>query len=108
MRALVLVLDCLHLGYLGCYGNDWVATPALDALAAEAVVFDQHVADRPDPAGAWHALRTGRYDPPLPDDATPLPSNTQHDLVTQLRQSGVHTRLVGGEVSSEGWDHAQK
>src|SRR5262245_8382510 len=47
MKALVLVASGLHLGYIGCYGNEWVATPALDRLAAEGVVFDQHYADCP-------------------------------------------------------------
>src|SRR6185369_11849599 len=42
MRILVVNTVGLHLGYLGCYGNDWIATPNLDRLAAEGVVFDQH------------------------------------------------------------------
>ena len=45
MKILVLEAFGLHLGYLGCYGNDWLATPAFDQLAAEAFVFDQHFAD---------------------------------------------------------------
>jgi arylsulfatase A-like enzyme len=45
MKALILQADALHLGYLGCYGNEWVATPTFDCLAAESVVFDQHFAD---------------------------------------------------------------
>ncbi len=45
MKILVLETVGLHLGYLGCYGNDWIATPTLDQLATEGVVFDQHFAD---------------------------------------------------------------
>lgn len=48
MKILVLEALGLHLGYLGCYGNDWVATPNLDRLAAEGIVFDCHIADQPD------------------------------------------------------------
>jgi arylsulfatase A-like enzyme len=48
MRILVIEASALHLGFLGCYGNDWVATPNLDRLAAESVVFDQHFADCPE------------------------------------------------------------
>ena len=45
MRILVLEAAAVHLGFVGCYGNDWVATPNLDRLAADGVVFDQHFAD---------------------------------------------------------------
>ena len=47
MKILLLQVNGLHLGYLGCYGNDWVQTPNLDRLAAEGIVFDQHIADCP-------------------------------------------------------------
>lgn len=55
MKILVVNTLGLHLGYLGCYGNDWIATPNIDRLAAEGITFDQHI------------LRT-------PDLATPAPS----------------------------------
>src|SRR5262245_17735935 len=84
MRALVLVPRGFHLGHAGCYGNDWIATPALDRLAAEGVVFDQHFADRPDPAGACRAWRSGMYPfPPLPGEQ-PLTPPEQPDLLALL------------------------
>ncbi|MCI0642099.1 MAG: sulfatase-like hydrolase/transferase [Gemmataceae bacterium] len=45
MKLLLLDVPALHLGYVGCYGNDWIATPNLDRLATRCVVFDQHFAD---------------------------------------------------------------
>ena len=45
MRILVLDIPALHLGYLGCYGNDWVGTPNIDRLAAESIVFNRHFFD---------------------------------------------------------------
>src|SRR6266446_1489933 len=48
MNILVVEASALHLGYLGCYGNDWVATPNLDRIAAEGIVFDWHIADQPE------------------------------------------------------------
>ena len=53
MKVLVLAARGLQAAYVGCYGNPWIATPNLDALAAEGVVFDRHFADRADAAGAW-------------------------------------------------------
>lgn len=45
MNLLVVVVDRLHIGYLGCYGNSWVGTPGIDALAAGALVFDHAIVD---------------------------------------------------------------
>jgi arylsulfatase A-like enzyme len=47
MKILVLELAQCNLAYLGCYGNEWVATPNFDRLAAEGIVFDQHFAESP-------------------------------------------------------------
>jgi arylsulfatase A-like enzyme len=78
MKALVIEVPGLHLGYLGCYGNDWIDTPHLDRLAAEGVVFDRHFADCPNALapGRW----TGHYRFPLPDDPPP----SDDDLADQL------------------------
>ncbi|HEV3084193.1 MAG TPA: sulfatase-like hydrolase/transferase [Gemmataceae bacterium] len=71
MKILVVVAGGLHIGYLGCYGNEWVVTENLDRLAAEAVVFDQHIAVDPDPSAARRAWHSGRYDLPLLDQDQP-------------------------------------
>src|SRR5207248_2443053 len=55
MRAVVFNLSGCPAGWLGAYGNEWVGTPNLDRLAAEAVVFDRHLSDHPHPDGG--ALR---------------------------------------------------
>ncbi len=60
-RAIVVTFDRLHLGYLGCYGNDWIETPHLDRLATSAVVFDRHCCENLDPAAANHAWWNGIY-----------------------------------------------
>src|SRR5947208_1401414 len=107
MRVLVLVIDRLPLGYVGCYGSDWVETPALDRLAAEGVVFDQHHADRPDAAGARRAWRTGRYHFPSPDAADEPTPEGGPDLIALLRGRGVVTSLVAGPDPTgfaKGWD----
>jgi arylsulfatase A-like enzyme len=64
-RAVVISFDHWHLGYVGCYGNDWIETPNLDRLASQAVVFDQHFCENVDPAAANHAWWTGRLQFPL-------------------------------------------
>lgn len=80
MRILVIEAAALHLGYVGCYGSDWVATPNLDRLAAESVVFDQHLADAPEPfsAAAWwqRSAATGMYQFPGPTAPPTTPDGT--------------------------------
>jgi hypothetical protein len=40
MIAIIIHCDALSTRYLGCYGNEWVQTPAIDRLAHEGMVFD--------------------------------------------------------------------
>jgi arylsulfatase A-like enzyme len=91
MRVLVVEVPALHVGYLGCYGNDWVATPALDRLAAEGVVFDQHIADS---VGIRRSAWTGRYclpGPGLPDG----PPEEALDLRALLGAAGIPFVVAG-------------
>src|SRR6266849_6763790 len=59
MNCLMVSVDGLRLDCLGCYGSDWVDTPNLDRLAAESVVFDQHIADCPDRESGFLAWSPG-------------------------------------------------
>lgn len=107
MKALVISVRGFHAGYLGCYGNEWITTPALDRLAASGVVFDQHLADVPEASAARRAWRSGRYQF-LADNPGPGP-----DLLTELRRSGVQTVLVVDgsrpypEEFTRGWDRVE-
>jgi hypothetical protein len=108
----MVVARGLYLGFIGCYGNEWVHTPTFDRLAAEGVVFDQHYADQPDDAGAQRAWQTGCYHfPPA------KPEEKSHDqepanLFTLLAERDIATFLVHDEMSQilpaapAGWRHA--
>lgn len=39
MNLILIILDSLRADHVGCYGNTWIRTPTLDALADESVVF---------------------------------------------------------------------
>ena len=113
MKVLVLAARGLQAAYVGCYGNPWIATPNLDALAAEGVVFDRHFADRADAAGARLAWRDGRHH--LPDPSRPESSAEGNaDLIDRLRKVGVYTCLVmdssrpAGPGFEAGWDEARR
>lgn len=61
LNIVIVSIDCLHAGFLGCYGNTWVATPHFDRLAAQGLVFDQSFLDHPDLAEVCRAWWTGRH-----------------------------------------------
>lgn len=44
MNVVVIVANGLNCHWLSPYGNEWVSTPAFDALACESVTFDRHFA----------------------------------------------------------------
>ncbi len=86
MKAIVFGLRGCSAGWLGAYGNEWIATPNLDRLAAEGIVFDRHISNGPDHAAACRTWLSGQA------DATPEPSS--RNLLSLLRTSGVPTFLV--------------
>ena len=113
MKVLVLTARGLQTAYLGCYGNPWIATPNLDALAASGVVFDQHFADLADAAGARRTWRDGRHHLPDPSNSE-RPADANADLIEQLTKRGVATCLVLDEsrlVESDferGWNEVKR
>lgn len=85
----IVVIDALglHTGFLGCYGNDDVATPMLDSLACDGIVFDNHLADYPVLMGEKiSSARTGRF------GFSSLPCQT--DLLDHFRRHDWQVDLV--------------
>jgi arylsulfatase A-like enzyme len=98
MKLIVITIDGLHPGYMGCYGNEWIETPALDRWGADGIVFDQHFADQPDTTGARRAWRNGCYR---------FSKKAGSELPRDLNEHGVTTVLVTdtrtGADFSAGW-----
>src|SRR5262245_15486278 len=86
MKLCVLNLRGLGAGHAGPYGNRWIDTPSLNALAAQATLFDWHLSAHP--AFARHVWRTGRH-----CFAGPTENGTP-DLIALLREAGVATELL--------------
>lgn len=60
-RPNILLIHCHDLGrYLGCYGEA-IDTPAIDAIAADGVLFENHYATAPQCSPSRGSLMTGRY-----------------------------------------------
>lgn len=60
-NILLVVVDALRQDTLGCYGHARVKSPAIDALAREGVVFDNHHTQAPFTWTSFGSTLTGKY-----------------------------------------------
>ncbi|XP_066562060.1 arylsulfatase H isoform X2 [Amia ocellicauda] len=58
---ILMMVDDLGIGDVGCYGNDTIRTPNVDRLAQEGVQLTQHIAAAPLCTPSRAAFLTGRY-----------------------------------------------
>jgi arylsulfatase A-like enzyme len=58
-NVLLISIDTLRSDHLGCYGNDRVATPHIDRLAAEGVLFENAVSPMPQTNPTHTTMLTG-------------------------------------------------
>ena len=94
MNSVCLVIDRLHAGHLGTYGNSWIETPSMDRLAAEGFVFDQMLIDSPGLERIYRSYWQGRhalYNRKPPDEPA--------TLAESLRELGVHTALISDDTT---------
>ncbi|MBI2826729.1 MAG: sulfatase-like hydrolase/transferase [Planctomycetia bacterium] len=89
MNVICLLVDRLHVGYLGCYGNSWVETPHFDRLAAEGFLFDQALIESPDLVEQYASYMTGQH--LFERLAGTAPRDT---LVARLAAAGIATTLI--------------
>jgi arylsulfatase A-like enzyme len=86
MKAIVFVLRGCSAAWLGAYGNEWIATPHLDRLAAEGIVFDRHISNCPTNAAACNTW--------LKDKSSLQDRAESRDLLASLKNKGIQTILV--------------
>ncbi len=97
MNIVCVVVDGLQAAYLGTYGNTWVGTPHLDALAAQGFVFDQAFTSCATLAGFYHGAWLGRPAATAVLETSLAPSPPGPTLPAILGASGFHTLLVTDE-----------
>ncbi|HJN14359.1 MAG TPA: sulfatase [Armatimonadota bacterium] len=93
MNAIFVVADSLRRDHLGCYGNEWIRTPHLDAFAGDSAVFeDAYQSSHPTlPNRQDHFI--GRYGFPWYGWG-PLPREPKV-LSEYLDDAGFETSLIG-------------
>jgi arylsulfatase A-like enzyme len=64
MNIVLILIDTLRRDHLGCYGNQWIRTPNLDALAAKSTLFENAYLGSYPCMPARRDIWTGRYEFP--------------------------------------------
>lgn len=102
-NIILIVADDMGYGDAGCYGQEKIKTPHIDALAAEGMRFTQFYAGTsvcaPSRASLLTGMHTGHTDVRgnrrfLPEGQYPLPEGTV-TLPTLLQRAGYHTAAFG-------------
>lgn len=92
VNLVVIISDTLRRDYLGCYGNTWVRTPNIDALADESIVLDRCYAGSFPTIPHRADLMTGRFNFPF-RPWSPLPAD-EKPLQVLARRAGYVTALM--------------
>lgn len=113
-NLLIVSVDTLRAGHLGCYGDDAALTPNIDALASGGVRFEQAISPAPITLPSHATLLTG-LDPPSHGvrlNGTFRLSDDHTTMAEILRSRGYGTAaIVGAYVLdaryglSQGFDH---
>jgi arylsulfatase A-like enzyme len=113
-NIIYILADDLGYGDLGCYGQEKFATPNIDKLAQEGILFTQHYSGAPVCAPSRSALLTGLHTGHTvirgnkgvkPEGEYPLPKST-FTIAEMLKTKGYSTGVFGkwglGFPGSEG------
>ena len=95
-NVILIIIDTLRKDHVGAYGNDWIKTPNLDALAGESLLFTRTLPEAMPTIPARRAIHTGMRTwpagPPL-FGWTPIPAE-QTTLSEILTGEGYGTFFV--------------
>ncbi|MCP4640570.1 MAG: sulfatase-like hydrolase/transferase [bacterium] len=102
-NIVLIMADDLGYGDLGCYGNDRIRTPHIDALAASGVRFTDFHSNGPVCSPTRAALLTGRYQQRCGLEGVVTAKNHRHTgmaleettFAESLKQAGYATGLFG-------------
>jgi arylsulfatase A len=96
-NVVVILFDDLGHGDLGAYGGEAIATPNLDRLAAEGLLFTNAYSPSPYCSASRAGLMTGRYAVRSGLDHVLQAPRSWQD--TMLRFGGLNRRLPGEEIT---------
>ncbi len=105
MNVVVVMLDSLRKDHIGAYGNPWIQTPNLDALAGESLRFTRPYPDSIPTICARRSMHTGlrtwpfrNWEPPPGEEQFPAGWQQMPDgqvpLTESLAANGYETALI--------------
>jgi len=102
-NILILSIDTLRADRLGCYGNDEWGTspsPAIDALAARGLLFEDCTAPRGQTRPSLSSMLTGKYPATtgVRDNRIPL-INVHRTLIEYLDEAGYRTGVFAANLN---------
>ena len=102
-NVLVISIDTCRADYLGCYGFDRRTTPNIDALAAEAIVFENAYSPVPMTLPAHSSMMTGTIPPyhGVHDNLTDKLAESNVTLAEILQEKGFKTSAVVSAIVLE-------
>jgi arylsulfatase A-like enzyme len=112
-HVILLSLDTTRKDHFGCYGNQWIRTPRIDALAAESILFRNHLTVAPSTLASHVSLFTGKYPHTHGTPRNGFTVNPQNVTLTELlRETGFYTAAFIASFAldsrfglSQGFDH---
>ncbi|MGH9669094.1 MAG: sulfatase-like hydrolase/transferase [Terriglobales bacterium] len=109
-NIILITVDTLRADRLGCYGSKTVATPAMDRLAADGVVFERALAQVPLTFPSHAAILTGTYPSytGVQDFTSPPLGSEFRTLAQSLSANGYATgAVVSSFVLDRSWGVAR-
>ena len=110
MNIILIIADTVRSDYCGCYGNTWVQTPNLDALARESALFEQFHAASFATGPMRKDVFSGRFTFTYANWGAERPAN-EITLVDVLNDHGYTTAFIGDTNNSpqyrQGFDYEE-
>lgn len=104
-HAICIVVDGLRASALGCYGNTWAPTPALDQMASQSLVVDWMTCDSPYLEDFYHSVWHGCpawSQAPTPDAVSPVLSDVlkDADVAVSCVTDATHLATIWPELAN--------
>ncbi|MDH3196670.1 MAG: sulfatase [Candidatus Krumholzibacteria bacterium] len=105
--------DTARKDHFGCYGNPWIRTPRIDALAAESILFTDYMTVVPTTLASHTSLFTGKYAHTHGTPRNGFMVNEENVMLAEiLKDAGFHTAgfaasfpLSSRFAFAQGFDH---
>jgi arylsulfatase A-like enzyme len=108
-HVIMISIDTLRVDHLGCYGNEWIQTPNIDALADESILFTDFMTVATTTLASHVSLMTGKYPHNHGVPRNGFVVNPKNVMLAEiLKDAGFHTAgFLGSFALDERFGFAQ-